>query len=223
MSEVNLTEDQHRIRETIQAALDRVHHIFEQHEEQERSEEVMTLMRGMAEGAHRLHIELTQSGQAPKHHKYMYENRGVPPDSLEFYEHVHPVEDLLKYLADEHANDDPEDVTIGKAFQFKVFSRRWGHDDVYHMTRTKTGWDVTYISIGGPCDKSGKPYLFANLQQDAIDYPAGLGGWLEWLWHRAKEDGLTAAQVQSSLDQLAQWVRNTEQSSPNGGVWEGYK
>lgn len=44
----------------------------------------------------------------------MLENRGVPVEDIEFYNHIHPVDDLLKFIDDINANDDPEDTTIGK-------------------------------------------------------------------------------------------------------------
>ena len=86
----------------------------------------------------------------------MIENRGMQPDDPDFYLHFHPIQDLLKFLDDEHANDDPRDQTIGAEFSFRVFTRRWGHDDTYKVIRTKDGWDISHIAIGGPCDKSGK-------------------------------------------------------------------
>lgn len=152
----------------------------------------------------------------------MIENREMQPDTLDFYMHFHPIQDLLKFLDDEHANDDPVDQTIGAEFSFRVYSRRWGHDDSYQVIRTKDGWDISHAAIGGPCDKGGNPFLFKNFRQDSIQHPARLDGWLEWLWNQAAEKGLTPAQVQAALAQLAEWVRQTEQSAPDGGVWEGY-
>lgn len=158
----------------------------------------------------------------PKHHKYMLANRGVSPEDPAFYDHIHPVEDLLKFIEDPHANDDPEDQTIGHEFTFRVYSRRWGHDDQYRVRRTATGWDVHHIAIGGSCDKQGKPFLFMNFDQDSINYPEELPGYFEWLWMQAAEQGLTHDEVQSGLDQLAAWVSNCERQSP-AGIFVGFK
>ena len=152
----------------------------------------------------------------------MIKNRGVQPDDPEFYLHFHPIEDLLRFLQNEEANDDPIDQTIGADFTFRLFSRRWGHEDEYKISRTADGWAVTHIMVGGECDKGGRPFLFENLQHDFIQYPEGLDGWLEWLWNRAADQGLTSEQVQTGLQQLADWVSETERHSPNGGIWEGY-
>jgi hypothetical protein len=37
----------------------------------------------------------------------MIKNRQSQPDEPHFYMHYHPIEDLLKFLDDPHANDDP--------------------------------------------------------------------------------------------------------------------
>ena len=67
----------------------------------------------MGQLAHELHRSLTPP---PKHHRYMIKNRGLKPDHPDFYKHIHPVEDLLNYLEDDTANDDPIDQTINKKF-----------------------------------------------------------------------------------------------------------
>lgn len=157
----------------------------------------------------------------PKHHRYMIENRGYHPDDPEFYNHIHPIEDLLKFINDPHANDDPEDVTLGDKFQFRVFSRRWGHEDTYEFIRNDKGWIIS-LSSGGQADKLGKPWLFDLLDHDSINYPEELAGYLEWLWIRAEEDGLSHEQVQKALQELADWVSTCERNSPKG-IWQGYK
>lgn len=176
----------------------------------------------MGSKAHELHMQLKARGLEPKHHGYMIENRGVRPDDPEFYEHVHPVEDLLAFLEDPHANDDPVDQTIGEQFEFRVFSRRWGHHDTYSITRTLLGWDVNHFAIGGPCDKGARPFLFDNFRQDSIQHPHRLDGWFEWLWDQAESKGLSKEEVQEALNELSTWVSETEQNVPSGNTWRGY-
>ena len=172
--------------------------------------------------AHQLHISLKNHGQEPKHHDYMIKNRGVQPDNKDFYIHLHPIEDLLKIIGNPHANDDPVDQTVGSEFIFSVFSRRQGHPDAYRLTRTIDGWDVRHIAIGGPCDKGGHPFLFKNFEQDSIQYPSDLAGWLTWLWDQAASQGLPPEKVQEALQQLADWVSLTEQNAPKLDVLQGY-
>lgn len=89
--------------------------------------------------ARELHLTLVDSGYPPRHHRYMIENRNMQPDQNGFYRHIHPVQDLLKFICEQSSNDDPEDQTIDHKFEFEVFSRRCGHTDTYRITRTGTG------------------------------------------------------------------------------------
>jgi len=180
------------------------------------------LLAELATKGHELHNSLAGRNNEPRHHKYMIANRGMEPVDPRFYGHIHPVQDLLKWIGDSSANVDPEDQTIGSEFTMKVFSRRWGHDDTYRMKRTATGWYISRIAIDGDCDKRGNPVLRANLHQDSVFYPRDIGGWLEWLWDRAAEDGLAEEQVQAALDELGEWISETEKRAPSGGVWSAY-
>ncbi len=158
----------------------------------------------------------------PKHHKYMIENRGCSPDEPEFYNHIHPVEDLIAYAYDPHANDDPEDQTIGDKFEVQIYSRRWGHVDSYTVIRNEKGWTISHFGTGGQSDKTGNPYLFKILNHDSINFPEELPGYMEWLWQRAEEDGLTHEEVQDALNELTTWINLCEQNSPRG-IWKGFK
>lgn len=215
---IELTGDEEKLRQEILKQLETVNYLLRNYR---MDEKVQTLIEKMGNDAHELHMSLKKNGYNPQHHKYMLENRGVDPENPQFYMHVHPVEDLLKYIDNPHANDDPKDQTIGQEFEFRVYSRRWGHEDTYCFKRTAEGWNVNFCR-GGPCDKSGRPFLFESLNQDLIQYPRGLGGWLEWLWEQAASKGLSKSEVQSALNELANWVSITEKNSPSGGVWEGY-
>lgn len=183
--------------------------------------DVRTLIQEMGNKAHQLHIALKNRDHEPKHHAYMIKNRDMPSDDPEFYMHLHPIEDLIAFVGDPHANDDPEDLTIGDVFSITVYSRRWGHDDTYKLTRTVTGWDIRFTH-SGPCDKTGRPFLYSNFTNDNVFYPAELEGYLEWLWLRAADRGLTHDNIQDALNTLAEWVKATTHSAPSGGVWEGY-
>lgn len=215
MPGVPLSPDDEKLRERVKELLAKCRD-FDRIRQMPRSK-VQALFNEMALAAHDLHKRVQ-----PKHHKHMIENRGVSPDTPEFYHHVHPVEDLLDYIEDTSANDDPEDQTIGAQFTFPVYTRRWNGVDTYQVTRTESGWDVSHISISGPCDKAGRPVLYANLDQDSVNYPEELPGYMEWLWEQAAERGLTSEEVQASLKQLADWISVCERHSPTG-IFEAYK
>ena len=172
----------------------------------------------MVDKAARLHVLVK-----PKHHKYMIKNRGFSPDDPKFYNHIHPIEDLLAFIDDPHANDDPEDQTIGHDFSINVFNRRWGHDDTINIKRTEIGWYISAMALTpGDSNKRGEPRLYEILDHDSINYPEELPGYMEWLWERAKEDGLSHEQVQESLNQLASWISICEKNSPDG-IWGHFK
>lgn len=184
-------------------------------------QEINEVFYEMAKTAHNLHMSLKESGHEPKHHRYMIENRGVPVEDVEFYNHVHPVDDLLKFLDDVNANDDPEDTTIGKEFNLKIYTRRWGHYDTYKVIRTEEGWNFKGLMTAntGECDKSCSPHLCNSLDHDCVCYPKQIGEFMEYLWNQAAE-GLTEDEVRESIDMVGEWISSCEMNTPRG-IFEG--
>ena len=90
------------------------------------------------------------------------------------------------------------------------------------LHETTTGWEVRHVAIGGPCDKQGRPFLFDNLNQDSINYPADLGEYLEVLWDAAERNDLPEADIQACLDQLGVWIQEVEKATPSG-LWSNFK
>lgn len=185
-------------------------------------EERLSLFQEMAQAAHDLHMALKQAGKEPRHNKFLKRNRGHKPTEVEFYNHLHSIDSLYAYLGDTDANTDPVDQTLNMAFEIKIFSRRWGHDDIYRLIRTNTGWQVDHIR-GGNSNKRGEPALYDALHGDQINYPHDLPGYLEWLWERASDEGegLSPEAVQAALNDLAEWISACERSTPRG-VFAGY-
>jgi hypothetical protein len=107
--------------------------------------------------------------------------------------------------------------------EFKVCSRRWGHFDNYTIQKTANGWWISHLTISGDCNKKGKPYLYNNFDQDGINYPADLGGYLEYLWEKADSENWSDTKIQPKLNILARWVSKTEFSSPRIGILSEYK
>jgi hypothetical protein len=106
--------------------------------------------------------------------------------------------------------------------KLEVYTRRFGRNDSYAVEHTKNGWQISNISIGGVCDKQGKPYLFENLEHDSINYPEALGEYMEYLWEKAKEQSMNDEQIQTELNSIGAWIQATEKASP-GGVFSEYK
>lgn len=174
-----------------------------------RMEEIINEMGNLS---HRLHMQLDPK---PKHHKYMIENSGMQPEDPKFYYHVHAVEDLLKYLEDPNANNDPEDITLNEKFDFKFYTRRWGHYDMYSITRNKDGWYISHLSHKGQGGKNAEPILSYILRHDSVSYPRNLPDIMEDIWIRAEEEGLTKEQLQEMLNQVAEWVSIVEKNYPD--------
>lgn len=217
MPKIALTDNETRLKSDLQ---DRITELYRQPRvEGERWRAIQDELGALA---NELHMSLKARGYEPRHTRMMRDARRVQPEDQEFYRHVHPVEDLMKFLEDTDANRDPEDVTIGSKFRFTVFSRRWGHTDDYELIRTAEGWTLNYNLYSGPCDKTGVPWLYKSLSHDSINYPEALGGYLEYLWQQAADEGLSEVEVQAAVDALGAWVQTCEQHSP-GGVFSAYK
>lgn len=105
--------------------------------------------------------------------------------------------------------------------EFNVYSRRWKHFDKYTIERTTNRWRISHIVIGGECNKRGEPYLFDNFNQDSINYPEELRGYMEYLWKRSK--GKSDKWIQPKLNTLAKWVSKVESKSPKKGIWDSFK
>ncbi len=106
--------------------------------------------------------------------------------------------------------------------ELRVFTGRWGHDDVYFVERTADGWYIDHIVIGGNCDKTGAPYLFKNLDQDSVIYREDLRSYMEFLWNKAEELDMTEDQIQEQLDIIGQWISQSEKVSL-GGIFKECK
>lgn len=214
MSAIELNDDQRAKKQKLQELVRKL-----ANPEVLTNEEIGKFYDLMATTAHELHMSLSPH---PRHHRYMTKNRGLSADDPEFYRHIHPVEDLLKYLNDPSANDDPVDQTIGHTFKFRVYTRRWGHDDVYRMKRTSAGWEIHSMGPDKICHKNGSPELFRLLEHDLVNYPKALPDYVEYLWSQAESQGLSAVEVQKALDDLGKWVSICERNSPSG-VFRGLK
>lgn len=203
---VNLTEEQIELRGAIERNLS----IVRRWQELGR-ETVNKAFDEMNKAAHTLHMQLEPK---PKHHRYMIENRGMQPEHPKFYYHIHPVEDLLAYLDDTSANDDPIDHTLGDEFDFRIYTRRWGHYDNYQLTRNEKGWHVSHLSYNAQGDKSAEDILKLVLGHDSVSFPVNIDSYMYSIWQRAQDEGLDHDQVQGLLNELANWISQTELSAP---------
>ncbi|OJD97953.1 hypothetical protein A9487_24985 [Bacillus cereus] len=165
----------------------------------------------MANVAHELHMSLESR---PNHKRSMIEARRMQPEEVDFYHSIHAVEDLLAYLDNTDANNEPEDQTMGDAFEMLIYSRRWGHDDRYTLTRNEQGWHVSHQTYTGQSDRDALGALIPSLRQDSVKYPYQLGDVMEKIWDQAAISGLSHNEVQSMLNDVADWINATERAYP---------
>ncbi|MGE6366344.1 hypothetical protein ACQKD9_21730 [Bacillus paramycoides] len=210
---VHLNDEQLALRQFIEDKVALIHKYFNASREDRHAADIDLNReeRKMADAAHKLHMQLEPK---PKHHRYMIQNRGLSPEDPNFYYHIHPVEDLLKYLDDTTANDDPVDQTIGDTFFMNIYTLRWGHKDRYELIRNEKGWRVKHISYDEQGGKDAEPILGYVLRHDSVSYPRDLSYFMEDIWVRAEEEGLSHDAVQDMLNKVADWISLTERHRP---------
>ncbi|MNR11307.1 hypothetical protein D3C85_1276000 [compost metagenome] len=104
-------------------------------------------------------------------------------------------------------------------FTICVFSRRWGHTDAYQLEHNSKGWKITFKTNEGQSSPDGKPVLYHHFDHDYINYPIGLSDMLEHVWNQISNNEISQADAQDRLQQLAEWVSNTERYKPK---WPEY-
>lgn len=214
---VNLTAEQQELRDRLCEMDRQLWSVLKKEAPPLKQDDLQKRYEEMAETAHKLHMSLKESGHEPRHHKYMLKNRGVSAENVEFYNHIHPVDDLLRFIDDENANDDPGDTTIGKEFTLRVYTKHRGHYDYYFMTRTQHGWNFQEgpEANSAECGKDGRPDLYDALDHDTVCYPNQIGEYFEYLWEQASQ-GLTDQKVQECFDMLGDWISSCEMNAPRG-------
>ena len=172
-------------------------------------------------------IPVLHWGHLPILNKYLLHNRGINPeeDSLKFYCDF----DCMKAILDEIEGRSQimsikSDDTIGKKITFEVYTRRWGHSDIYRMQRTIDGWLCNHMAINGKCEKSGEGALFNNLNHNCVFYPEEAVMFaMEKLWETADEGEIDLVELQNRLQQIADWISSVEKAVGNNQPeWVNY-
>lgn len=161
------------------------------------------------------HLEILHWGELPEFDDQMIINRDILPESniKEYYNHYHSLEDLFELLTGTHKSfkSFKGDINLNKKLTFKVFSRRWDHEDFYSIERRIDGWYVSHISINGLAKKDGTGSLLMNLKQDSIQFPEeGVKYAFETLWNMADETEMSVDELQNKLQEIADWISAVE-------------
>lgn len=144
---LKLTESQTKLKSELEIIHNQIWQYIESDQKLLSDEDASRLYDEMAKKAHELYIFLKDSGHEPKHHKYMIENRRCTPDDVRFYRHVHPVQDLLAFIDDVHANDDHKDKTIGKTFTLKFLQNAGNILSIIKLQGQKKDGILEYLVI----------------------------------------------------------------------------
>ena len=172
-------------------------------------------------------IPVLHWGHLPIFNKYLLHNREINPeeDTLEFYCHF----DCMKAILDEIEGGGQimsikSDDTLGKNLTFEVYTRRWGHSDIYCMQRTIDGWLCNHMAINGKCRKSGEGALSNNLNHDGVFFPEEAVMFaMEKLWETADEGEIDLVELQNRLQQVADWISSVEKAvGKNQPDWVNY-
>ena len=161
------------------------------------------------------HLEILHWSILPEYNEQtMINSRMLPENNLkEYYEHYHTLEDLYEALKGTSIPIESlkGDKNLNRKLTFRVFSRRWGHDDCYTVERRIDGWYASHISINGLSKKDGTGALIVNFQHDLIQFPEdGVKYALETLWDMADETEMTVDELQNKLQEIADWISAVE-------------
>lgn len=90
-----LTDEQQILKDNLKRTHDKLLQYLDSNFKSISKQEANRLYKDMAQTAHNLHVSLKESGHEPKHHRYMIVNRGCSPESVKFYQHIHPVQENI--------------------------------------------------------------------------------------------------------------------------------
>lgn len=172
-------------------------------------------------------IPILHWGMLPILSKWLMINSGKLPenDVIMFYDHYDMLTALLKEIRGRgQIMENKGDETLSKEMNFSVYTRRWGHKDVYRIERTIDGWETRHIAINGKCTKNGEGALMINLHHDSVFFPEeGVKYALSDLWELAEDGKLTLEDLQQKLQQIADWISSVEKAvGDNQPEWVNY-
>lgn len=212
---VELSAEQSELKNRIQSKLEEILHFLSLSREERQVQSyrhIEQVYDEMGIAAHSLYLSLNPK---PKHLKKTVRLRKMTPGDPQFYQHIRPVQELLNYLNNQQANDEPCDQTLGETFYLNVFTRKWGKSDRYTLIRNEEGWLVRHSSQTEQGGRDAEPILSYVLRYDQVSYPRNLSTIMEDIWYRAAEEGLPCEKVQAMLNEVADWITMTEQNYPS--------
>ncbi len=123
------------------------------------------------------------------------------------------------------------------SFEVKLFSPRWGHEDVYQVQLNRNQMSVSVGGVGvkavcswvenldpewlGYSDSIGNP-LENILRNDSISPPSVFVSALEYAWEAWRDETLDDSQVKAEVQALCDWLNIVSRNKPGTDFWIGF-
>lgn len=134
---------------------------------------------------------------------------------FEYYNDYYTLSDLYKWVKVEDKWEPSllGDCNLDIEMEFPVYTRRWGHEDYYRISRTTTGWYINFLSINGDSEKDGTGKIFANLKHDGVFFPEeDIKNAFSILWDDADRREMPISELKRKLQDIASWISNIEKA-----------
>ncbi|WP_280166688.1 hypothetical protein [Priestia aryabhattai] len=99
-------------------------------------------------------------------------------------------------------------MSSASRFKMRIYSPECGLKDLYHLKKTKEGWEFENYRCKGEVDKGGNPLFYKALLTESISYPDYLETYISSTWENV--DTLNKEQVQNIFDELSEWISDSE-------------
>ncbi|WP_440970907.1 hypothetical protein ACSS6N_09470 [Peribacillus frigoritolerans] len=162
-------------------------------------------------------------------------NSGIIPEENpeEYYNQFHTIEDLYRVVFESGEivwNSVEGDINLNSPLKMRIYSSRWGHDDIYSVKRTMNGWNFKHLSYDFNCSKDGtlnsikEDGFYRILAHDSIQYPYdGVKFALETLWKTADSTSMSIKELEIKLQDIGDWINAVEKATKNNQPnWVGY-
>lgn len=157
-------------------------------------------------------------GSLPIYKEEYVSKRGLnnlDKNPFEYYNDYYTLSDLYKWVKVEDKWEPSllGDCNLDIEMEFPVYTRRWGHEDYYRISRTTTGWYINFLSINGDSKKDGTGKIFANLKHDGVFFPEeDIKNAFSILWDDADRREMPISELKRKLQDIASWISNVEKA-----------
>lgn len=111
--------------------------------------------------------------------------------------------------------------------ELRIYSPRWGHEDVYELVLTRESLVVTHGARIAKCnwrdnldpEWSGES-LDGTLRNDSIYAPSIFPRLIENAWEAWRNGELDASAVDTELNALADWLNEITHAKPDTDFWK---